>query len=62
MKPAVEARLVLEDGTEFEGESYGAVGTAVGELVFITSMSGYQEIVTRAPLSRRIRTMELLTP
>jgi len=38
--------LVLEDGTVLEGSAYGARGTAVGELVFITSMSGYQEIVT----------------
>jgi carbamoyl-phosphate synthase small subunit len=40
------ALLVLEDGTVLEGRPYGAVGTAVGELVFITSMTGYQEIVT----------------
>jgi len=41
-----EALLVLEDGTALAGESYGAIGTAVGELVFVTSMTGYQEIVT----------------
>jgi len=40
------ALLVLEDGTVLEGAAYGATGTAVGELVFITSMTGYQEIVT----------------
>jgi carbamoyl-phosphate synthase small subunit len=40
------AVLVLEDGTVLEGGAYGATGTAVGELVFITSMTGYQEIVT----------------
>ena len=40
------ALLVLEDGTVLEGEAYGGTGTAVGELVFITSMTGYQEIVT----------------
>ncbi|HVG66874.1 MAG TPA: carbamoyl-phosphate synthase domain-containing protein, partial [Gaiellales bacterium] len=40
------ALLVLEDGTVLEGAAYGAAGTAVGELVFITSMTGYQEIVT----------------
>jgi carbamoyl-phosphate synthase small subunit len=43
---AAEAVLVLEDGTVLEGLPYGARGTTVGELVFITSMSGYQEIVT----------------
>jgi len=42
----VIALLVLEDGTVLEGEAYGGTGTAVGELVFITSMTGYQEIVT----------------
>jgi carbamoyl-phosphate synthase small subunit len=38
--------LVLEDGTVFEGESVAAPGSAFGEAVFTTSMSGYQEIVT----------------
>ncbi|MDX6523627.1 MAG: carbamoyl-phosphate synthase small subunit [Gaiellales bacterium] len=42
----MSALLVLEDGTVLPGEHYGATGTAVGELVFITSMTGYQEIVT----------------
>jgi carbamoyl-phosphate synthase small subunit len=42
----VTALLVLEDGTVLEGDAYGGTGTAVGELVFITSMTGYQEIVT----------------
>ncbi|MDX6520701.1 MAG: carbamoyl-phosphate synthase small subunit, partial [Gaiellales bacterium] len=46
MSPAEGAVLVLEDGTVLEGASYGAIGTAIGELVFITSMAGYQEIVT----------------
>jgi len=43
---AGRAILVFEDGSVLEGSAYGARGTAVGELVFITSMSGYQEIVT----------------
>jgi carbamoyl-phosphate synthase small subunit len=38
--------LVLEDGTVFAGESVGAPGTAFGEAVFTTAMTGYQEIVT----------------
>ena len=38
--------LVLEDGTVFEGESVAAQGCAFGEVVFTTSMTGYQEIVT----------------
>ena len=38
--------LALEDGTVFRGESVGAEGFAVGEAVFTTAMTGYQEIVT----------------
>jgi carbamoyl-phosphate synthase small subunit len=38
--------LALEDGTIFRGQSVGAAGTAFGEAVFTTSMSGYQETVT----------------
>lgn len=40
------ARLVLADGTVFEGFGFGAVGSAVGEVCFNTSMTGYQEILT----------------
>ncbi len=38
--------LVLEDGTHFRGESIGAPGTFFGEIVFNTSMTGYQEVLT----------------
>jgi carbamoyl-phosphate synthase small subunit len=38
--------LVLEDGTLFEGRSVGALGIALGEAVFTTAMTGYQEVVT----------------
>ena len=38
--------VVLEDGTVFSGESVGADGTAFGEAVFATAMTGYQEILT----------------
>ncbi|MCG6535255.1 MAG: glutamine-hydrolyzing carbamoyl-phosphate synthase small subunit [Syntrophales bacterium LBB04] len=38
--------LALEDGTIFEGESFGAEGEALGEVVFNTSMTGYQEVLT----------------
>jgi carbamoyl-phosphate synthase small subunit len=41
-----EARLVLADGTVFEGRSVGADGHADGEVVFNTSMTGYQEMLT----------------
>ena len=40
------AYVLLEDGTRFEGLACGAGGHAVGEIVFTTSMSGYQEAVT----------------
>ncbi|MGZ7033185.1 MAG: carbamoyl-phosphate synthase domain-containing protein, partial [Thermoanaerobaculia bacterium] len=40
------ARLLLEDGTLYEGESFGSTQTAVGEVVFNTSLTGYQEIAT----------------
>ena len=40
------ALLVLEDGSEFQGRSMGAEGEFVGEVVFNTSMTGYQEIIT----------------
>ncbi|MGH7623061.1 MAG: carbamoyl-phosphate synthase domain-containing protein, partial [Gemmatimonadaceae bacterium] len=40
------AALVLEDGTVFEGRPVGAEGSAFGEAVFTTSMSGYQEVAT----------------
>ncbi len=42
----VPALLVLEDGRSFVGRSFGAEGTAFGELVFATGMSGYQETLT----------------
>jgi carbamoyl-phosphate synthase small subunit len=41
-----QARLVLEDGTVYEGESFGATRDAIGEVVFNTSLTGYQEIAT----------------
>ena len=51
------AILVLEDGTEFHGRSIGASGSAVGEVVFNTSMTGYQEILTDPSYSRQIVTL-----
>jgi carbamoyl-phosphate synthase small subunit len=46
MSLARKAILVLEDGRTFNGASFGAAGEAFGEMVFNTSMSGYQEILT----------------
>jgi carbamoyl-phosphate synthase small subunit len=42
----MRALLALEDGRVFEGESFGATGTRVGEICFNTSMTGYQEVLT----------------
>jgi carbamoyl-phosphate synthase small subunit len=42
----VSAYVLLEDGTRFDGEACGAGGHAVGEVVFTTGMSGYQECMT----------------
>jgi len=42
----IPAILVLKDGTIFRGNSIGAEGQAVGEVVFNTAMTGYQEILT----------------
>jgi carbamoyl-phosphate synthase small subunit len=42
----MQARLILIDGTTYEGKAVGAKGTATGEVVFNTSMTGYQEILT----------------
>ena len=45
-KDSKPALLVLEDGRSFRGRSWGAEGEAYGEMVFNTSMSGYQEVLT----------------
>jgi len=46
MSQSSKAILVLEDGRTFKGASFGAQGETFGEMVFNTSMSGYQEILT----------------
>jgi len=51
------ALLVLEDGTQFHGRAIGAEGAAVGEVVFNTSMTGYQEILTDPSYFRQIVTL-----
>ncbi len=54
MTPAV---LVLEDGSIFRGRSIGAVAETVGEVVFNTSMTGYQEIVSDPSYAQQIVTL-----
>ncbi|MCX7105462.1 MAG: glutamine-hydrolyzing carbamoyl-phosphate synthase small subunit [Methylococcales bacterium] len=54
---AKSAILVLEDGTVFHGVSIGADGCSVGEVVFNTSMTGYQEILSDPSYARQIVTL-----
>src|SRR5256884_7940240 len=51
------AKLALEDGTVFTGRAFGASGTTEGEVVFNTSMTGYQEILTDPSYKGQIVTM-----
>ena len=53
----MKAVLLLEDGTVFEGKSFGAKGTRCGEVVFNTAMTGYQEILTDPSYHEQIITM-----
>ncbi len=52
-----KASLVLEDGTFFTGESFGASGETIGEVVFNTCMTGYQEIITDPSYNGQIVSM-----
>ena len=42
----MKAKLILEDGTVFEGNAFGYLEDSVGEVVFNTSMTGYGEVLT----------------
>src|SRR5262245_64842418 len=53
----VAAILVLKDGTVFRGTSIGAEGLAVGEVVFNTAITGYQEILTDPSYCRQLVTL-----
>ncbi len=52
-----KAVLVLSDGAVFEGKAFGAEGETIGEVVFNTSMTGYQEILTDPSYKGQIVTM-----
>jgi carbamoyl-phosphate synthase small subunit len=54
---SIPAILALEDGSIFKGLAIGAVGISVGEVVFNTAMSGYQEILTDPSYARQIVTL-----
>src|SRR5216684_5746540 len=51
------ALLALEDGSLFAGESVGIAGQTVGEVVFNTAMTGYQEILTDPSYAKQIITL-----
>lgn len=53
----MKAILMLEDGTVFDGQAFGAMGCQCGEVVFNTSMTGYQEILTDPSYHEQIITM-----
>jgi carbamoyl-phosphate synthase small subunit len=57
VKVLLDAILVLSDGTVFEGKSIGALGHSEGEIVFNTSMTGYQEILTDPSYAEQIITL-----
>ncbi|MDX1914344.1 MAG: glutamine-hydrolyzing carbamoyl-phosphate synthase small subunit [Methylophilus sp.] len=57
MSKTIPAILVLADGTVFKGISIGASGQTVGEVVFNTSMTGYQEILTDPSYTKQIVTL-----
>ncbi|WP_444943542.1 glutamine-hydrolyzing carbamoyl-phosphate synthase small subunit [Microbulbifer sp. ZKSA006] len=57
MQSTTPALLVLADGSVFEGRAIGAHGSSVGEVVFNTSMTGYQEILTDPSYARQIVTL-----
>lgn len=52
-----KATLVLEDGTSYEGVSIGAQGTTLGEVVFSTCMTGYQEMLTDPSFAGQLLTL-----
>ena len=54
MTTRTPAALVLEDGRVFRGEAYGSVGQTLGEVVFCTGMTGYQETLTDPSYHRQI--------
>ncbi len=55
--PTTPALLVLEDGTAWRGKAYGAIGETVGEAVFTTGMTGYQETLTDPSYHKQVVVM-----
>lgn len=57
MSETTPAFLILKDGTQFQGTSIGADSNSVGEVVFNTSITGYQEILTDPSYAEQIVTL-----
>src|SRR5580765_5430348 len=57
MPERTAAILALEDGTVFEGQSFGSAGETTGEVVFNTALCGYQEVLTDPSYAGQIVTM-----
>ena len=57
LDPQAQAILALADGTVFQGMSIGATGHTVGEVVFNTALTGYQEILTDPSYCQQIVTL-----
>ncbi|MGL5767424.1 MAG: carbamoyl phosphate synthase small subunit [Sarcina sp.] len=53
----MKAKLILQDGTIFEGKAFGYLQDTIGEVVFSTGMAGYQEVLTDPSYKRQIVTM-----
>src|SRR6201998_4629746 len=53
----IPAKLALEDGTVYTGRAFGAPGERTGEVVFNTSMTGYQEVLTDPSYKGQVVTM-----
>src|SRR4029450_13729949 len=53
----MQAKLALDDGPVFTGRAFGAPGETCGEVVFNTSMTGYQEVLTDPSYTGQIVTM-----
>ncbi len=53
----MQARLLLEDGTLFTGKAFGSTGDSVGEVVFNTGITGYQEVLSDPSYCGQIVTM-----
>jgi len=53
----MKAKLVLENSTVFTGDSFGAEGETTGEVVFNTSLTGYQEILSDPSYAGQVVTM-----